>query len=216
MTEYKYLFFDLDGTLTDPGLGITNSVMHALKRFGLEVPKREELYSYIGPPLKDSFALNYGFDEEKCSLAVTYYREYFGVKGLFENEVYKGIPEMLSKLRESGYKLIVATSKPEEYSVKIIKHFDLDKYFDYICGSNMDETRSKKAEVIAYALELAGVEDKSKVLMIGDRKHDIEGAKANGLNSLGVTYGYGDYDELKEAGADYIVDSVSELLNWLT
>ena len=211
---FDYIFFDLDGTLTDPAQGITNSFIHALKFYGLPIPSYPELCKLIGPPLPYSFETTFGFDHDKAMEAVAKYREYFSTKGLFENKVYEGISELLQTLKEQGKHLLVATSKPEEYSIKIIDHFGLSRYFDFVCGSLMDESRSKKAEVIAYALERCGLGqgDKEKVLMVGDRFHDIEGAKANGLKSCGVLFGYGARQELEEAGADYIVKSVNELL----
>ena len=211
---FTHIFFDLDGTLTDPALGITNSFIHALKFYGMEIPSYEELCKLIGPPLPYSFETTFGFDHDKAMQAVAKYREYFATKGLFENKVYEGIPELLQTLKEQGKHLLVATSKPEEYSIKIIDHFGLSRYFDFVCGSLMDESRSKKSEVIAYALERSGLgsDDKNKVLMVGDRFHDIEGAKANGLKSCGVLFGYGARQELEEAGADYIAKSVKELL----
>ena len=211
---FTHIFFDLDGTLTDPALGITNSFIHALKFYGLEIPSYEELCKLIGPPLPYSFETTFGFPHDKAMQAVAKYREYFSTKGLFENKVYDGIPDLLQNLKEKGKHLVVATSKPEEYSIKIIEHFGLAQYFDFVCGSNMDESRSKKDEVIAYALERCGLgeADKNRVLMIGDRFHDIEGAKKNGLKSCGVLFGYGSRQELEDAGADYIVETVDDLL----
>lgn len=208
---FDYIFFDLDGTLTDPALGITNSFKHALKYFGLEIPSYEKLCSFIGPPLVDTFRTQFGFSDEKASLGVLKYREYFAEKGLLENSVYPGIPDLLSDLKDAGKRLVVATSKPEEYSVRIIEHFGLAPYFENVCGSLMDETRSKKDEVIEYALERNQIGDRSKVLMVGDRKHDILGAKKTGLKSCGVLFGYGSLEELKEAGADYIAGDMAEL-----
>ena len=208
---FDYLFFDLDGTLTDPALGITNSFIHALKYFGIEIPSYEKLCSFIGPPLPDTFKTQFGFDNEKAAEGVKKYREYFSTKGLFENSVYPGIPKLLAKLKQAGKKLVVATSKPEVYSVKIIEHFGLAKYFQNVCGSLMDETRSKKDEVIEYAIERNGIKDRSKILMIGDRKHDILGAKKVGLKSCGVLFGYGNLEELQAAGADFIAENVSRL-----
>ena len=211
---FDYIFFDLDGTLTDPAQGITNSFVHALKFFGREIPSYEELCKLIGPPLPYSFETTLGFPKEKVMEAVAKYREYFATKGLYENSVYPGIPELLQALKEKGKHLVVATSKPEEYSIKIIEHFGLSKYFDFVCGSLMDESRSKKAEVIAYALERCGLgeADKNRVLMVGDRHHDIEGAQQNGLKSCGVLFGYGSRPELEATGADYIISTVKELL----
>ena len=214
---FTHIFFDLDGTLTDPAQGITNSFIHALKYFGREIPSYEELCKLIGPPLPYSFETILGFPKENVMEAVAKYREYFATKGLYENSVYPGMPELLQTLKEKGKHLVVATSKPEEYSIKIIEHFGLSKYFDFVCGSLMDESRSKKSEVIAYALQRCalGEDDKSRVLMVGDRFHDIEGAQQNGLKSCGVLFGYGSRSELEDAGADYIVEDVNELLKQL-
>ena len=209
----KYYFFDLDGTLTDPALGITNSFKHAFVHFGLEIPSYEKLCTFIGPPLVDTFKNELHFDDAKVDEGVKAYREYFSTKGIFENKVYDGIPQLLKNLKAKGKTLVVATSKPEEFAVKIIDHFGLSEYFTYVCGSCMDETRSTKAEVIKYALDLCGISDaqKQQVLMIGDRKHDIAGAKANGIESCGILFGYGSREELEQAGADYIADSVQSL-----
>ena len=209
--KYKYILFDLDGTLTDPGLGITNSVMHALEKFDIRVEDRTELYKFIGPPLLASFERYYKLSKEDCERALHYYREYFSVKGLYENEVYEGIAELLRTLKQEGRKVILATSKPDKFSIRILEHFRLLEYFDFIAASTMDEKRTDKAEVIAYAIENMGIDDKSKVIMIGDREHDIFGAVKNGIESIGVTYGYGGFEELKNAGATYTVDSVEEL-----
>lgn len=208
---FDYLFFDLDGTLTDPALGITNSFKHAIKLFGLEIPSYETLCSFIGPPLLDTFRTQFGFDEEKANLGVKYYRQHYAESGLFENEVYDGIAEMCAKLKAVGKHLTVATSKPEHFAVQIMEHFSLSQYFDFICGSNMDESRSEKAEVIEYAIQCNKITDKSKILMIGDRKHDIIGAQKNGIKSCGILFGYGDRKEHQEAGADYIKDTVKDL-----
>lgn len=213
ITGKSIILFDLDGTLTDPAEGITNGFIHALNFFGLKIPSYETLCSFIGPPLVETFKTQFGFDAEKAQLGVKKYREYFGKTGIFENKVYDGILELLKNLKEKGYRLFIATSKPEEYSVRIADKFGFAKYFEKVCGSNMDETRSKKAEVIEYALNCAGVlpQDKSKVLMIGDRLHDIVGAKENGLDSCGVLFGYGSRQELEDAGADFIATSVQDL-----
>lgn len=213
--DFEYLLFDLDGTLTDPAEGITNSFIHAYKYFGMEIPSYEKLCSFIGPPLVWTFENEWGFTGEKVQEGVKAYREYFAVKGLFENRVYDGIEELLIKLKAAGKKLVVATSKPENFSVQIMDHFGLTKYFEAVCGSLQDETRTKKAEVIAYALETCGIKDKSRVLMIGDRLHDVAGAKENGIKCCGILYGYGNRKEHEEAGADYIIESVEELEKFL-
>lgn len=203
--------FDLDGTLTDPGTGITNSVAYALAQYGIQVEDRTVLYPFIGPPLRESFMKFYGFSEEKAEEAVWKYREYFSDKGLFENEVYPGIKEMLGGLKNAGARLFVATSKPTGYSKQILDHFELSEYFEDIQGSTMDGSREKKADVIAYLLNVNHIQEKEEVIMIGDRRQDIDGAKENGLDSCGVLYGYGSWDELEEAQADYIAENVEEL-----
>ncbi len=205
-----YIFFDLDGTLTDPALGITNSIMYALKKMGREIPPREELYFFIGPPLVKSFMEYCSIDEEEAYDAVKKYREYFSVYGLFENDPYDGVYDSLEKIKSSGKKLCIATSKPEEYTLRILEKFDLLKYFDFVCGASMDEKRSEKADIIKYALETTGCKP-DDAIMVGDRLHDIQGAKKCGVRSVGVLWGYGSREELEEAGADYIVNDFSEL-----
>lgn len=212
---YDYIFFDLDGTLTDPVMGITNSVMYALKKFNIEVDDRKELYKFIGPPLKDGFMNYYGFSEREAVAAVEYYRENFRVKGLFENEVYDGTVALLEKIKQAGKKIILATSKPEEFALIILKHFDLFKYFDLVCGATFDEKRSEKPQVIEYAINKLRICDTSRCVMIGDRKYDIEGAKCFKMDSIGVTYGYGSREELENEGATHIVDRQLDILKLL-
>lgn len=211
----KYYFFDLDGTLTDPALGITNSFKNAIRHFGMEIPSYEKLCTFIGPPLVETFKNEFKFNAEKVEEGVKAYREYFSSRGIFENKVYDGIPNLLKNLKGKGKILVVATSKPEEFAVRIIEHFNLSEYFTHVCGSCMDESRSTKAEVIKYALDLCKIseEEKEQVLMIGDRSHDVIGAKANNLQCCAVLFGYGSKEELEQAGADYIVDSVEALEN---
>lgn len=216
MENKQYFLFDLDGTLTDPMVGITKSVQHALRYYGIEETDLQKLCPFIGPPLKDSFMKYYGFSEDKAVEAISKYREYFSGTGLYENLEYPGIREMLSSLKAAGKKLYVATSKPELFSKQILEHFHLTEYFEFIGGANMDETRVKKGEVIRYVLEENGLIDLDRVAMIGDREHDIIGAKENGLDSIGVLYGYGSREELSAAGADWIVDTVEELGSLLT
>lgn len=209
---FKYCLFDLDGTLTDPAIGITNSVMHALEKYDIHVEDRSELYPFIGPPLDYSFKTFYGFSDEQAVQAIKYYREYFSVTGLFENSVYDGIPELLEKLKEKGVKIALATSKPYEFSIKILKHFDLYKYFDFFGAATMDGRISKKEDVISTLLNEMGAQNKDEILMVGDRYHDIEGAKANDLKSAGVLWGYGSKEELQNAGAEYILSEPFEIL----
>lgn len=214
----KYLLFDLDGTLTDPRVGITTCVQYALKSFGIEEPDLDKLTPFIGPPLKDSFKEFYHMDDEQADAAVEKYRERFQDTGIFENEVYKGIPEMLRLLQSKGFYLAVASSKPTVYVERILEHFNLRKYFCVVVGSELDGTRVNKDEVVKEALNrlfaYKPIQYK-QVYMIGDRKFDIEGAKAIGVESVGVTYGFGDMEELKAAKADYIVRSVDELQKFL-
>ena len=212
---YNIVLFDLDGTLTDPGEGITNSVAYALNKFGINVQDKRELYRFIGPPLIYSFTNFYGMSYEDGLKAVEYYREYFGVTGIFENTMFDGIPQLLETIKKSGRKISLATSKPEQYAVRILEHFDLTKYFDFIGAATMDESRSNKSDVIAYTLENLGVTDKSQVVMIGDRHHDIEGACQNGLDSIGVLFGYGDRDELENAGATYIAEKIEDIIKFI-
>ncbi|MFM1677758.1 HAD family hydrolase [Streptococcus mutans] len=208
---YQTILFDLDGTLTNPALGITNSLAYALEKFNIEVTDKKELYRFIGPPLQDSFENFYHFSKEDSLKAVDFYRDYFRHKGLYENEVYQGIPDLLERLKAQGKKLLVATSKPEEFARQILKHFELFDYFDLVAGASMDGSRRLKGDVIAHALTSAQVSDLSAAIMIDDREHDIIGAKKNGLDAIGVLYGFGNREELKKAGATYIATNVEEL-----
>ncbi len=210
-TNVTHVFFDLDGTLTDPGIGITNSVMYALQKMDIEPPCREKLYAFIGPPLIESFQKYYGMSDEEARKAVDFYREYFSEKGLFENTPYEGIHSQLEYLRKKDYKLVVATSKPEPFSKRIIERFELDSYFDFLAGSSLEETRTKKDEVIKYALLSLGLDNdeaKKHILMVGDRLHDVNGAHSCGIKCAGVLYGYGSEAEMRECGADYIVKGI--------
>lgn len=213
--KYQYLLFDLDGTLTDSGEGIMNSVRYALDKMGKTIPDETVLRRFIGPPLIKSFERYCGMDPEEAASAVKTYREYFSVTGLFENAVYEGIRELLEELRGAGYRLAVATSKPEIYSVRIIEHFKLDGYFDCVAGSSLDESRNTKEAVIRYALDRLGITDFRSVLMIGDRKHDAEGAAACGVDCLGVLWGYGDREELLQAGVAAAAEKPQDILRFL-
>lgn len=214
----QYLLFDLDGTLTDPKLGITTCVQYALAHFGIDEPDLDKLEPFIGPPLKDSFMEFYQMDETQAQAAVDKYRERFRDTGIFENKVYAGIPKMLQTLNARGLHLAVASSKPTVFVERILEHFDIAKYFKVVVGSELDGTRVEKDQVVEEALrQLFGGKpvEKEKVYMIGDRRFDVEGARAQGVESVGVTYGYGSMEELKEAKADYIVRSVEELRKFL-
>ena len=208
MKSYSTILFDLDGTLSDSSQGIINSIIYALEKYDVNDYDMPLLRKFLGPPLHESFEKFMGVDKEKSLQAVKLYREYFSSKGLFENEIYGGVSDLLQNLKENGKTLIVATSKPQLFTDRIMEHFNLAKYFDFIAGSNMDTTRSKKAEVIEYAISECNIKDKSKVVMIG--------AQTVGVDSIGVEYGYGTFDELKNAGATYIVKTVGELKDLLS
>ncbi len=207
----KYLLFDLDGTLTEPKAGITKSIQYALKCSNIIIDDPDVLAEHIGPPLKDVFMGSYGLEEEDADKAIIYYREYFEEYGMYDNEVYKGIERLLQKLRDEEKIMIVATSKPEKFARMILEHFSLAEYFEDICGATMDGSRSKKEDVIRYALTKNGISDAAQAVMIGDRMYDIVGAKQVGLISIGVLYGYGSRNEIEEAQADYIVGTTMEL-----
>lgn len=207
---YNTILFDLDGTLTDPGLGITNAVAHSLRRLGRAVPPRAELNKFIGPPLLHSYQVYAGLAEAEARAAIPLYREYFVPTGMFENEVYPGIPALLAALRAAGKTLVLATSKPEPFAVRILEHFDLARYFDLVVGSTLDETRTEKAEVIEYALTQLP-DGGAAAVIVGDRDYDVRGAAANGLRCVGVSFGYGTREELEAAGAVAVADTVAEL-----
>lgn len=209
--KFNHILFDLDGTLTDPGIGITNSVMYALKKYNIDITDRSKLYKFIGPPLSESFENFYGFSKEQSNAAVGFYREYYKDKGIFENFMYEGIQELLKKLKTNGKVLYVATSKPTVFANQILEHFGLSEYFTDIVGSELDGTRVKKNEVIQYVIEKNNITDFDKCVMIGDREQDIIGAKTCNIKSIGVLYGYGDQNELENAGANDIVNDIDEL-----
>lgn len=209
---YTHIFFDLDGTLTDPKEGITNSVAYALASFGIqEDPDR--LTPFIGPPLIDSFMEFYHFDLPTAQKAVEKYREYFSQKGIFENRVFSGTQPLLAQLEEAGKTVCLATSKPEVFARQILEHFHIDSYFDQIVGSCLDGTRTKKGAVIAEVFTRLGENcpDKARCVMVGDRLHDIHGAQENNLDSIGVTFGYGSQEELTQAGATHMAHNFEEL-----
>lgn len=211
MKNFDVLLFDLDGTLTDSAEGIMNCAEHALNVMGIVEPDRNKLLRFIGPPLVDSFMDFYGLSREDALKAVAAYRERYPVKGIFENRVYEGIPEALELLKNGGKRLAVATSKPEVYAKRILGHFKLAEYFEVVTGAELSGERNAKAEVIAECLKRLGNPDKGTVLMIGDRKHDVEGAKLCGIASAGVKFGYAEENELENAGADYVLDTPMQL-----
>lgn len=212
---YQYILFDLDGTLTDPKLGITKSIQHALKHFKINVSNLDSLIPLIGPPLKDSFMEYYHFDEENALEAIDKYREYFNDTGIFENNLYSGVDVLLNELKSKGKTILLATSKPAVYAQRILDYFKISQYFSVIGGSELDGTRAKKSEVITYVLEQAAINDLEHVVMIGDRKYDIIGAKKVGIDCIGVLYGYGDEKELMDAGATYLVQDLEALMQLL-
>ena len=211
---YKYVFFDLDGTLTDSGPGIINSAIYALGKFGITITDRKQLFPFIGPPLADSFRDLFGIPEDQIPLAIKYYREDYNVKGIYENEPYEGIREVLEELHSKGIKLVIATSKPDYLAQIVLDHFDLSKYFTYVSGAVKD-VRISKTEVIHHALEANNIKNLDEVIMVGDRMFDIMGAKENNIDSIGVLYGYGNIEELKEAGATYIVSKPEDIIELL-
>lgn len=207
----KALLFDLDGTLTDPGEGITKSVQYALEKMGCPEPDRDKLRAFIGPPLLEQFMAYRGFTQEEAAQAVAYYRERFAPIGIFENKIYPGIPELLADLQEQGFRLAVASSKPEKFVVQILEHFGLSSYFEETVGATMDQRRTAKADVIEEALGRLRLAGRKQALMIGDREHDVFGARAMGLDCVGVSYGYGSTTELEATGAAAIAASPEEL-----
>lgn len=207
----NYLLFDLDGTLTDSAEGIINSVKYTAGKLGLAEPDRDTLRKFIGPPLAESFSKLLGLPQDEIKHAISVYREYFSAVGIYENRLYPWTAELLVMLRVAGFKMAVATSKPEVYAGNIITRFQLEKYFDCICGIPLDNEKMTKSEVIAQALKRLGVSDRSEALMIGDRSYDVAGAAACGIPCIGVLYGYGEAGELESAGAAAVCKSCEEL-----
>ena len=215
---YKYVLFDLDGTISDPKVGICTSVQQALKKFGIDVPDINTLTPFIGPPLRDSFRDFYHIKPEDMEDVIAAYRARFSTVGLFENDLYDGIPELLKALKENGRKLALASSKPRVFVQKILDHFEISDYFDVIMGSELDGTRENKSEIIAECLRLLSIDangDLSECAMVGDRKYDVEAAIAANLPAIAVSYGYGSREELTAAGAEVIADTVEDLKNIL-
>ena len=208
----KTILFDLDGTLTDSGEGIINCVIYALERFGLPIPPRDSLRYFVGPPLHESF-VKQGVPAELAEEAVAVYRERYVPTGMFENTPYDGVRELLEKLNANGYTLYVASSKPEWMCVKILEHFDLAKYFKMICGATMDTSRTNKEAVIEYLIQKNSRSD--NMIMVGDTKFDVLGAKAHGIPCVGVSWGYGAVEEMREAGAAFVADTMEQLKEYL-
>ncbi len=204
------ILFDLDGTLTDPKEGIINSILYALEKLGIHENYVEELDSFIGPPLRESFAARYNLSSNLADSAVNIYREYFSTKGLFENVPYPGVANLLENLYSQHYKLFVATSKPTVFAKQILRHFKLDTYFVDIIGSNLDNTRTDKTEIISHVVTLHSLQT-SKCIMVGDRKHDMTGAKNNSMKTIGVTYGYGSLQELLDCQPDFLANDCNDI-----
>lgn len=209
------ILFDLDGTLTDSGLGITKAVQYALGQMGYEVPAREALFTFIGPPLHKSFQKHYGMDEQTSVEAVRQFRVYYNqMGGILENEVYEGVRELLAALKNAGKRLMIATSKPQAAAELVMHHFGLDEFVPEIIGGTDDPARNTKGKVIAYALREFGV-DASTAIMVGDREHDVHGAAENGLGCIGITWGYGDRPELENAGAKVVFDAPEDVAQYI-
>ena len=209
---YQYILFDLDGTLTDSSEGITKSVQYALDKMGIHEPELKPLERFIGPPLYDEFRRSYGFDDAEAKQAIDFYRERFGVVGWKENLLYDGIPELLKALTEAGKTLSTASSKPAFFVDKIVKYFNIEQFFTVVSGATLDGSIGTKTQVVQQALERLNVQDRSQAVLIGDRLHDAEGARACGIDCIGVTFGFGSREELESAGANHVVDRVDELL----
>lgn len=212
---FQYILFDLDGTLTDPGEGITKSIAYSFEHFGIPFASLEDLTIYIGPPLHAEFMARLGVDEEKAAALGNKFRERYNQIGWMENHPIPGMPEALAALKAAGKKLAVATSKPLPTALRVLKHFELDPYFDSICGSEPDGGNGAKWVIVERALNELGVKDKSLAVMVGDRKHDIIGGQKNGLATVGLTMGYGSREELEGAGVSFIADSAEEMLRYL-
>ena len=215
MIDKKYILFDLDGTIIDPKEGITKGVQFSLQAFGIQVEDRDTLTPFIGPPLWDSYKKYYGFNQEEAKLAVAKYREYFAPKGIYENVLFDGMVELFEKLKKANKQLILATSKPTVYAQRILEYHNIGDYFSFVGGCELDGRRSRKGEVIQYVLENMKVSEPENAIMIGDREHDVIGAKEIPIDSIGVCYGYGSLEELANSGATYIAKDVEELSNIL-
>ena len=214
--RYRELFFDLDGTLSDSAEGILNSVTYALLRMGIEPPPRENLYRFIGPPLIRSFSQGFDFSEEDAKRAVALYRENYNVRGIYECRAYEGIGDALRELKAKGYRLTLATCKPWTLAERVLAHLGLRDCFDFVSGPELDGTRNEKHEVIAYAVDKLGIKDPKEILMIGDRRDDVLGAKANGIDCVGVLWGFGSEGELSEAGVVTTIKTPRELSAFLS
>ena len=213
--RYNYVAFDLDGTLTDPFQGITNSLIYAFQKMDKEVPERAELSKMIGPPLSESFPMYYGFTDAETDTAIKHFQTYFKDQGLYENVLFPGVKEMLEALTARGIKVLLATSKPEVFGREILCHFGIDGYFTYAGGGSMDESFVKKGAILNYVIEKSGAEKRCDVVMVGDRCHDLIGARENGVDGIGVLFGYGSREELEKENPVYIAENMEMLKNYL-
>lgn len=216
MKKYKAILFDLDGTLNESGPGIIKSVQHALEKMGKPEPDAEKLRVFIGPPLKEQFMSYADLTAEEAEQAITFYRERYTTIGLFENDVYEGVEEMLKVLKETGYVLAVASSKPEVFVKKILAFFHMDHYFAEMVGSELAGGRTKKSEVIEETLSRLGLADeRERVLMVGDKEHDVFGAREAGLGCVAAAWGYGTQEELEGAKPLKIINHPKELVEYI-
>ncbi len=209
LSQYQYIFLDLDGTVIDSALGVTNSVAYALSKLGYTVSDRSELMKFIGPPLSDSFSEFYGFDDERIKLGIGYYREYYTENGIFECSLYDHVEDLLKAVKRDNRTLALATSKPEVYARRILERINIDKYFDLIAGSTLDGVRNNKSDVLRYALGKLNIEDASQAVLLGDRKHDVIGAHEFGMPCVYMLHGYGNEEEAVKYNADMILDDMS-------
>lgn len=209
--SYKYVIFDFDGTIADTSEGVTASIIYALESYGIEVPSEEVLRRFFGPPLVAGFMKNVNVDEETAEKLTAKYRQLYNDNAMYLLELYDGMGELLERLKEDKIKMAIASSKPRKFFDRLLRHLEITDYFDAVSGASLDDKDSGKKEIIENACNILGVEDKSEVIMVGDRHYDINGAKEAGIKCIAVTFGFGSREEFEEAGADYIVDSPKEV-----
>ena len=215
MKKYNIIAFDLDGTLTNPEKGLVKSFSYTFDKMGIPYNSADELKRFIGPPLYEEWQRCFGLTPEESAKALLFFREYYAEYGWWDNEIYPGVADMLKALKSGGKKIILATSKPEVFAKKILDLFEISCYFDFIGGASSDKTRDKKHEVLTYSLDAVGATDKDQCILVGDRVYDAEGAKICGIDSLGVLYGHGSYEEIESAGFTYVCNDVSDVTKLL-
>lgn len=213
MKKYKSILFDLDGTITDSSEGIINSVIYALEKIGVTITDRSILKKFVGPPLMESYKKYYGFTDKEAELGLKLFREYFAVKGIFENRLFDGMDSLLNDLCNAGYELLLATSKPENFANQVLEYFKINKYFSYVAACSIDEANTTKIDIIRQAMEHTVTKNQSEILMIGDTSFDVNGAKICGIDSIGVLYGTDSAEELKNA--TYLAKDIDEIRNIL-